>query len=131
MKTRPENSRQPNRKSQSFFLRGVRIVPKSARPTVGIHMAYNTPLDCIASDAVVAAVVLIVSADVPEPPATELGLNEHMGGRVAVGVILLQVRVTAPVKPFVGAIVIVEVAVPPGEMEAGDRAVAATVKSAA
>ena len=75
--------------------------------------------------------VLTVSVEVPEPFATELGLNEHAGARVAAGVILLQVRVTAPVKPFVGAIVIVEVAVPPGEMEAGDRAVAATVKSAA
>ena len=42
----------------------------------------------------------------------------------------LQVKLTALVKPLVGAMVIVEVALPPAETEARERAVAAIVKSA-
>jgi hypothetical protein len=75
-------------------------------------------------------VVPTVSVEVPEPPATEVGLNEHTGGRADAGA-MLQVRATAPAKPLVGAMVMVEVAVPPGETEVGERAVAARVKSAA
>ena len=111
-------------------MREFKPVPSSARPTIGIHMAKKTPLDSGTSDAVAAAVVLTVSVDVPEPPATELGLNEQVGARVPAGVMALQVRPIAPVKPLVGAMVIVEVADPPAETEAGERAEAAIVKSA-
>ena len=73
--------------------------------------------------------VLTVSVEGPEPPGTEAGLNEQVGARVAVGA-TLQVKLTAPVKPLVGAMVIVEVADPPAETDAGERAAAAIVKSA-
>jgi hypothetical protein len=78
---------------------------------------------------VVAAVVLTVSVEGPEPPGTEAGLNEQVGARVAAGT-TLQVKLTAPVKPLVGAMVIVEVADPPAATVAGERAVDAIVKSA-
>jgi hypothetical protein len=84
-----------------------------------------------ARDDVVAAVVLTVSVEVPEPPATELGLNEHVGGGVTTGVMLLHDRFTLLLNPFRGAIVIVEVADAPGRIVAGDAVDAAIVKSAA
>ena len=61
-----------------------------------------------------------VSVDVPDPPVTELELNEHVGAGVAAGV-TAHVRFTVPVKPFTGAMVIVEVAVPPFVTVAGER----------
>ena len=76
----------------------------------------------------VAAVVLTVKTDVPDPFATEVGLSEHVGGRVATGV-MLQVRFTVPVKAC-GATVIVDVVVPPAATEAGESVVPVTVKSA-
>jgi hypothetical protein len=79
-------------------------------------------------DAVVGAVVLTVIVDVPEALATEAGLNEHAGGRLTTGV-MLQDRVTAPLKPLCAVIVIVDVAETPAATEAGESAEAATVKS--
>lgn len=74
--------------------------------------------------------VLTVRVEVPDPPGTELGLNEHTGVRVTVGVMLLQDKLTAPLKPFCAAMVIVEVADAPSATVAGESGVAATVKSA-
>jgi hypothetical protein len=74
--------------------------------------------------------VLTFSVEVPEPFATELGLNEHAGARVTAGVMLLQDRLTVALKPFIGVMVIVEVADPPAETVAGESGEAATVKSA-
>ena len=76
----------------------------------------------------VAAVVLTVKVDVPEPPATKVGAKLQVGSRVPAGV-TAQVRVTALLKPLTGAIVMVEVAIPPAATEAGESAVAARVKS--
>ena len=78
----------------------------------------------------VAAVVLTVSVDVPDPPVTDAGLNAHVGPRVAAGA-TLQVKATALVKLLTGAMVIVEVEDAPAETEAGASAVAAIVKSPA
>jgi hypothetical protein len=74
--------------------------------------------------------VLTVSVEVPEPFATELGLKEHAGARVTAGAMLLQDRLTVPLKRFIGVMVIVEVADPPAETVAGESGEAATVKSA-
>jgi len=82
------------------------------------------------SDVEVAGMVLTVSVEVPEPFATELGLNEHAGARVTAGVMLLQDRLTVPLKPFIGVMVIVEVADTPAETVAGESGETATVKSA-
>jgi hypothetical protein len=68
-----------------------------------------------------------VSVEVPEP-VSELGENEHVGAGVAAGA-TLQDSVTVPLKPFIGAMVTVEVADPPGATVAGESAVAAIVKS--
>src|SRR5258708_25000352 len=87
-------------------------------------------LDRGSSDAVVAAVVLTVSVEVPVPPGTEAGLSAHVGPRVAAGA-TVQVRATASLKPLTGPIVIVEVADAPGATVAGESAEAAIVKSAA
>ena len=72
--------------------------------------------------------VLTVSVEVPEPPATELGLNEHVGPRVTAGA-LLHVRLTAPLNPFNGEIVIVEVAEVPAAPVAGESGDAVSEKS--
>ena len=74
------------------------------------------------------AVVVTVSADVPDPFATEGGANKHVGAGVPPPV-TLQARLTVPVKPPVGAMVIVEVAVPPAATLAGASVVRAIVKS--
>ena len=60
------------------------------------------PLSRGATDAVVAATVLTVNVDVPEPPATEVGSDAQVAGRVATGV-TVQVKATALLKPFTGA----------------------------
>ena len=80
----------------------------------------------------VAAVVLTVSTEVPEPFATEAGLNAHVGPRVTAGA-TLQVKATALLKPLpaAGAMVIVEVEDAPAATVAGASAEAAMVKSAA
>ena len=77
----------------------------------------------------VGAVVLTVNVEVPEPPGTEFGLNEHTGLRGTVGVILLHDKLTAPLKPFSGAIDIVEVADDPFGAVAGESGDAAREKS--
>jgi len=77
---------------------------------------------------VVEAVVFTVRVDVPDPPATEVGLNVHVGCFAAAGV-TVQDKLTALLNPLAGVIVIVEVAIPPFATEAGVRAVAAIVKS--
>ena len=69
-----------------------------------------------------------VTVGVPAPPVTEFELSEHVPGGVAAGV-TAHVRFTVPAKPFSGAMVIVDVAVPPAATEAGENAEAATVKS--
>lgn len=74
--------------------------------------------------------VLTVIVEVPEPPATEAGLIEHVGTRVTVGA-TLHVKFTAPAKPLVGEMVIVEVADPPAETVAGERAAGVITKSGA
>lgn len=76
------------------------------------------------------AVVETVSVAVPEPLATELGLNEQVGRAVTEGVIALQDRLTVPLKAFTGAIVIVEAADPPAAIETGQSVEAVIVKSA-
>lgn len=75
-----------------------------------------------------AAVVLTVKVEVPEPAATEVGFSEQTGGRFTTGA-MLQVRATALLKPFSGATVIVDVPDPPAEIAAGEKADAAMVKS--
>ena len=62
-------------------------------------------------------------------PATELGLNEQEGRGVTEGAIALQDRLTVPLKPFIGAIVIVEAADPPAANETGQSVEAVIVKS--
>ena len=74
------------------------------------------------------AVVLTVKVEVPEPAATEVGFNEQTGGRFTTGA-MLQVTATALLKPFSGAIVIVDVPDPPAFTVAGEKADAAMVKS--
>jgi hypothetical protein len=68
--------------------------------------------------------------EVPAPLGIEAGAKEQVGTEVTTGV-MLQVKLTVPLKPVVGATVIVEVADAPAATEAGDSAEAATVKSAA
>jgi hypothetical protein len=75
-----------------------------------------------------AALVLTVSVEVPEAFATELGLNEHVGAGVPPP-LMLQARLTLPLKPFIGAMVLVEVADPPAETLAGDSAEVEILKS--
>jgi hypothetical protein len=82
----------------------------------------------MAPEADCAAVVLIVSVDVPELLATEVGANAHVGAGVPPPV-TTQVSVTVPVKPAVEPTVIVEVADPPAATEAGESAPAEIVKS--
>jgi len=76
----------------------------------------------------VAEEVLTVSVEVPEPFAIELELNEQVGGGVPAPV-TAQVSATVPVKPPIGAIVIVDVDEDPAVIEAGARAGAEIVKS--
>jgi hypothetical protein len=73
-------------------------------------------------------VVLTVRVEVPEP-VTEGGTNAHTAAGVTTGVMLLQDRFTVPLKPFNGAMVIVEVADTPVATVAGDSVVAERVKS--
>jgi hypothetical protein len=129
-KINPENTAHPSRNPKSFFLREVMPVPSNASPPIGSHIAKKIPLDCGASDAVVAAVVLTVKTAVPVPFDIAAGLSVHVGGRATTGV-TAHVRLTVPLKPLVGAMVMVEVAVPPAVTAAGERADAAIVKSAA
>jgi hypothetical protein len=74
-----------------------------------------------------AAVVLTVSIEVPEAFGTGFKLKAQVGAGLPPPV-TLQVSATAPVKPPVGATVIVEVADAPAETVAGDSAGAAIVK---
>jgi hypothetical protein len=76
----------------------------------------------------VVAEVLTVRVEVPAPLATEGGTKEQVGAGVTTGVIV-QVKLTVPLKAFVGATVMVEADVPPAGTEAGESAEPATVKS--
>ena len=76
----------------------------------------------------VAAVVLTVSVEVPEPPDTDAGLNEQVGVTVTAGA-TLHVNATALLKLLIGAMVIVAVEDPPAETVAGLSVEAAIVKS--
>jgi len=78
---------------------------------------------------VVGAVVLTVTVEVPEPFVTELGLSEQVAGGDTTGA-TSQDRFTVSLKPFIGAMVIVEVAVPPAVTETGESVEASIVKSA-
>ena len=77
------------------------------------------------------AVVETVSVVVPEPFPTELGLKEQVGAGVTEGAIVLQDRLTLPLKPFIEVMVIVDVDDPPAEIVAGESGVAPTPKSCA
>jgi len=129
MKMRPESIRHIRNGARNFLRREVQPAPSTASPPIGNHMAKKMPFDCGTTDAVVAAVVLTVSVEVPAPPATGVGLNEHVGARVTTGVMALHDRATLPLKPFCVAIVMVEVPDAPAEIVAGENADAATVKS--
>ena len=129
MKIRPRQSRQPNRRPRSFFLRELKPGPSSASPPIGSSMAKNTPRECGERDAVVAAVVFTVSVEVPVPLVIAAVLNEQVGGRLTAGV-TLQVRFTVALKPLTGAIVMVEVAMPPAATVAGVSVDGVMVKSA-
>jgi hypothetical protein len=72
--------------------------------------------------------VFTVNVEVPVAPVTVAGLSEQLGERAPAGA-TLQIRATSPVKPTVGAIVMVDVAVPPAATEAGERAAPEIVKS--
>ena len=75
------------------------------------------------------AVVESVRIAVPEPFATELGLNKQEGAGVTGGAIVLQERLTLPLKPFIEVMVIAEVDDPPAEIVAGESGVAPILKS--
>jgi hypothetical protein len=120
-KNKPENRTQPNRKPRYRLLREVKPAPSSASPPIGNHRAKESSVECGASDAVVTGVVFTVSTDVPVPPVTVAGANAHVGASVTTGVTAVQERVTSPVKPFSGAMVIVEVALAPALTDAGAR----------
>jgi hypothetical protein len=83
------------------------------------------------SERTCAAVVETVSVAVPEPLATEFGLNVQEGDGVAEGAILLQDRLTLALNPFIGVMVIVDVDDPPAEIAAGESGVAPIPKSGA
>ncbi len=74
--------------------------------------------------------MLTVRVEVPEAPETEVGFNAHLGAGLLPPP-TLQVSATAPVKPPVGATVIVDVAEAPAETDAGVSAGAAIVKPGA
>ena len=71
---------------------------------------------------------MTVRVDVPAPLAIDAGTKEQVGAGVTTGV-MLHVKLTVPLKAFVGTTVMVEADVPPAGTEAGDSAEAATVKS--
>src|SRR6202158_390506 len=78
----------------------------------------------------VAAVVLTVSVPVAVPlAATVTEVPEQVGASEIAGT-TVQLRLTAPAKPFSEVTVMVEVAETPACPEAGDNAPAATVKLA-
>jgi hypothetical protein len=128
-KIKPENSTQPSMKPNNFFLREAMPVPRRASPPIGSNIAKKTPRDFGARDAVVAAVVLTVSVEVPAPPVTAAGLNAQVAGRDAAAGVIPQVRFTVPAKPLRAAIVIVEVEDAPAANEAGVSGVPAMLKS--
>jgi hypothetical protein len=98
------------------------LLPVANQPKPGIGCGKMAP------DTECAAVVLIVSVDVPELLATEVGANAHVGAGVPPPV-TAHVSATVPVKPAVEPTVIVEVADPPAATEAGEIAPAEIVKS--
>lgn len=114
----------------SNFLRRVVIpAPRSDNPPIGSQIAKKTLLDRRLTDAVVGATVVTVKIELPEPVEIEPRLNEQIGGRLTAGV-TAQVRLTVLLKPFTGAMVIVEVAALPATIDAGESGEAVIVKSA-
>jgi hypothetical protein len=77
------------------------------------------------------AEVLRVRVEVPEALATDVKLNPQAGAGVPPPVTLEQASVTAPLKPPVGAMVMVEVDDPPAATVAGEAGPAVIVKSGA
>jgi len=71
--------------------------------------------------------VLTVNVEVP----LDIAPNEQVGAGLPPPVMLLHDRLTLPLKPLVGVMVIVEVADPPAETVAGDSADAVMVKPGA
>ena len=128
-KIKPENSTQPSKKPNNFFLRDVMPVPNRASPPIGSNIAKKMPRDFGARDAVVAAVVLTVSVEVPAPPVTAAGLNAQVAGRLAAAGVMRQVRFTVPANPPAAAIVIVDVDDAPAAIVDGVRGVPAIEKS--
>jgi len=102
------------------FRRELKPAPSSVTPPIGSNNKARVPAGLDAEF----AVVLTVSVEMPPDSA----LNEQAGAGVPPPVMELQLRVTLPVKPFVGVMVMVEVADAPGATVAGERAVAAIVK---
>ena len=77
------------------------------------------------------AEVLRVRVEVPEALATEVKLNAQAGRGIPPPVTLVQASATAPLKPPVGAMVMVEVDDPPAATVAGEGGAAVIVKSGA
>jgi hypothetical protein len=105
----------------------TRNIPANSAPL----LAANQPKPrgrVTAPDRECAAVVLIVSVELPELFATEVGAKEHVGAGVPPPV-TAQVRATVPVKPAVEPIVMIEVADAPAATVADESAPAAMVKS--
>jgi hypothetical protein len=73
--------------------------------------------------------VRTVSVETPEP-VTVLGAKAHVGGEVTAGTMLLQDKLSVPLKPFRGLMVMVEVTDPPAATVAGQSVEAVSVKSA-
>lgn len=73
----------------------------------------------------VVAEVETVTVDIPEPPCTSAGLNEHL---VPLGS-PVQESVTVPLNPLIGVMVVVEVAELPATTEDGASAVSVIWKS--
>ena len=73
-----------------------------------------------------APVVLTMSVEVPDPLVSVAGLNEHAGGSVCAAapfsVMLLHESVRLALKPCFEELVMLEVADPPGESDAGESA---------
>ena len=73
---------------------------------------------------------MVLTVSVEEPP--DMALNEQVGAGLPPPVMLLQLRLTLlALKPFTEVMVIVEVADPPGETDAGENALACMEKPGA
>jgi hypothetical protein len=105
-------------------------MPANSAPLLAANQTQPRPGcgEITAPDRECAAVVLIVSVDVPELFATEVGPKAHVGAGVPPPV-TPQVRATVPLKPAVEPMVIVEVDDAPAATVAAESAPAVIVKS--